>query len=69
MLNYFFPMLSSFDNEKATVVDVLTEGLEWQIAFRGTYWIAHSSDFLSLQPGDFVRVVGREIITLLIEPG
>jgi membrane protein implicated in regulation of membrane protease activity len=47
----------SLDNE-GVVDEVIRQGKEWRIRFEA----------ITLHPGDSVRVVGRENITLLIEP-
>ena len=67
MLQWLYSVPESLTIEdEGIVVDVLGGGREWQVDFQATYWIARSSQALSLEIGDSVRVVGRCSNTLWI---
>jgi membrane protein implicated in regulation of membrane protease activity len=51
-----------------TIDKVVRQGYEWRVRFNGTYWTARSSHPVKLQPGDQVRIMGRQGTMLLIEP-
>jgi membrane protein implicated in regulation of membrane protease activity len=38
-----------------------------RVKFRGSYWSARCSDRVTLVPGEVVRVIGRDSITLLVK--
>jgi len=59
--------LASTFNE-GIVETVVYQGKEWRIRFEATSWPAKSKKLVTLNVGDFVRVIGRENITLYIEP-
>jgi membrane protein implicated in regulation of membrane protease activity len=50
------------------VTKVLKPGREWRIKSMATFWVARSQVVLNLNPGDEVKVTGREGGALLIEP-
>ncbi len=50
------------------VEEVVCQQREWRVYFSATYWSARSIKPTTLMPGDSVHVVGRDNITLLIEP-
>lgn len=47
---------------------VVTPEQLFRIKFSGSYWSAKTINPYVLHPGDFVRVIGRQSITLLVEP-
>jgi membrane protein implicated in regulation of membrane protease activity len=47
---------------------IVEQGKTWRIHFDATEWNAKSVYPAFLFPGDSVRVVGRQNITLLVEP-
>ena len=59
--------LSSSQGE-GIINTIVQQGRIWRIQFEATEWNARSVYPVSLFPGDSVRVVGRQNITLLIEP-
>jgi membrane protein implicated in regulation of membrane protease activity len=68
MLRWLYSTSETFDtDDEGVVVDMLSNGREWQIAFQSTYWIARSHRSLALKLGDSVRVIGRRSNTLLID--
>ncbi|MEM6866912.1 MAG: NfeD family protein [Cyanobacteria bacterium P01_C01_bin.121] len=50
------------------VTKVLKPGREWRVKSMATFWVAHSQVIVNLDPGDEVKVTGREGGALLIEP-
>jgi len=50
------------------VTKVLKPGREWRVKSMATFWVARSQVVLNLNPGDEVKVTGREGGALLIEP-
>ena len=61
------PDLRSFGSE-AKVVKVGTQGKSWRVKYSGSFWPARCLEPVVLKPEDKVQVIGREGITLLIEP-
>jgi len=53
---------------EATVIDTISPGRKGGVKFRGTWWSARCPQAIALDPGTFVRVVGRQGIALLVEP-
>jgi membrane protein implicated in regulation of membrane protease activity len=58
---------SSFDQE-GKIDKVIEPGRVWRVAHKATFWFARSHADANFRPGDWVKVVGREGIVLLIEP-
>lgn len=57
------------ENGKEGVIEaVLEPAHEWRIRVQGVYWRARSSMNTNFQPGDRIRVIGRDEIKLLIVP-
>ena len=52
--------------EEATIVMNDRPGV-WQVEYHASFWYAYASKHYSFNPGDVVRVIGREGIGLLIE--
>jgi len=52
---------------EAVVDEISPPGNRLRVKFRGSYWSARANPSLLLVPGDLVRVVGRQNITLLVE--
>lgn len=59
------PPLSKYE---ATVVKAIEPFRTGQIRFQGSWWSARCQRDIVLQPGERVNVVGRQNITLLVEP-
>jgi membrane protein implicated in regulation of membrane protease activity len=58
----------SFVDFEAKVDKVVEPGRTWRVYHKGVYWPAYSYSGANFQPGDWVRVVGRDGINLVIEP-
>lgn len=58
---------SSFEQE-GKIDKVIEPGKVWRVAHKATFWFARSHADANFCPGDWVRVVGREGIVLVIEP-
>jgi membrane protein implicated in regulation of membrane protease activity len=56
------------DREEGIIAEIVSEAREWRVYFIGTWWPARSLKPLRLNPGDAVRVIGRDGLTLFIEP-
>lgn len=54
-------------SEEGVVDEVVHQGREWRIQFQASYWTARSHHLITLVPGDLVRIIGRDNITLLVE--
>jgi membrane protein implicated in regulation of membrane protease activity len=54
--------------EEGVVTKVVYQAKEWRVQFQGSYWPARPYQPCTLFPGDFVRVVRIDNITLLVEP-
>ena len=56
-------------DQQATVCRILRDGWEWQVKFQGTYWTARAVETSAhFRINDHVYVVGRQNLTLLIQP-
>jgi membrane protein implicated in regulation of membrane protease activity len=55
-------------NAEGKVDQVTKEGRIWRIQYQASLWTARSKQAIELQPGDWVRVVERQGLTLIIEP-
>lgn len=60
--------LPPFSKYEATVVKAIEPFRTGQIRFQGSWWSARCQRDIVLQPGELVNVVGRQNITLLVEP-
>ena len=58
----------TFDNsEKAIVDEEIRPNLCGRVRFQNSWWPAKCDRDMTFQPGDVVRVVGIENITLIVE--
>jgi hypothetical protein len=60
--------LPVFSRKEAMVVKAIEPLRTGQIRFQGSWWSARCQRDITLQPGELVNVVGRQNITLLVEP-
>lgn len=54
--------------DKGIVDEVLRPKQEWRVKVHGVYWHALSKADFNFSPGDYVQVVGRNNLKLLISP-
>lgn len=50
------------------VVAVVKPGRVWQVCYKASFWLARSRTSVDFRPGDWIRVVGRWGIVLIVEP-
>lgn len=60
--------LPGFSKSEAIVVKAIEPFRVGRIRFQGSWWSARCNQDITLRPGELVRVVGRQNITLLVEP-
>jgi membrane protein implicated in regulation of membrane protease activity len=60
------PPSSSY--QEGVVDEIVLQGKAWRVRFASSYWPAKSVRPAVLLPGDRVRVVGLDNITLLVDP-
>jgi membrane protein implicated in regulation of membrane protease activity len=54
--------------QEGVVDEIVIQGKAWRVRFASSYWPAKSVRPAELMPGDRVRVVGLDNITLLVDP-
>lgn len=60
---------SNLDSKtEAIVTRIISPGRAGQIKFQGSWWTARCLQGITLIPGMFVHVIGRQTITLYVEP-
>jgi membrane-bound ClpP family serine protease len=62
------PSLPGFSKSEAVVVKAIEPFRPGRIRFQGSWWSARCKRDITLLPGERVSVVGRQNITLLVEP-
>lgn len=62
------PLLLGSTSTTAIVDQILPQGNRLRVRYAGSWWFARCLRPASLTQGSQVRVVGRENLTLLIEP-
>jgi membrane-bound ClpP family serine protease len=62
------PSLPGFSKSEAIVVKAIEPFRPGRIRFQGSWWSARCKGNMTLLPGERVNVVGRQNITLLVEP-
>lgn len=53
---------------EATVDAVIEPSRTGRVRFQGTWWSARCEQDVTISPGEIVRVIGRQNITLVVEP-
>jgi hypothetical protein len=56
------------NRSEGRVDEIIKAGKIWRIWHQASLWTARSEQPLDLHPGDWVRVVARRGLTLMIEP-
>ncbi|WAL61681.1 NfeD family protein [Thermocoleostomius sinensis] len=62
------PSLPGFSRSEAIVVKAIEPFRAGRVRFQGSWWSARCQGNVTLPPGERVSVIGRQNITLLVEP-
>jgi membrane protein implicated in regulation of membrane protease activity len=62
------PSLPGFSKSEAIVVKAIEPYRTGRVRFQGSWWSARCKRDITLSPGERVSVIGRQNITLLVEP-
>ncbi|HEY9642305.1 MAG TPA: NfeD family protein [Coleofasciculaceae cyanobacterium] len=62
------PAMTAFNLQKAVVATTIHPYRTGRIKFQGSWWFARCDHDITLHPGEIVHVIGRQNITLLVEP-
>lgn len=67
---HFFtpPSMPTLLRQEATVVKTIEPFKPGRVRFQGSWWFARCDQNITLLPGKLVNVVGRDNITLIVEP-
>lgn len=68
MLGFKMTSPPSYGYQEGVVDEIVIQGKAWRVRFAASYWPAKSIRPAVLLPGDRVRVVGLDNITLLVDP-
>ena len=77
LLSIFQAWIASFATQQPTVCKVewegkieavMEQGKIWRVWYNATTWSARSDISVEFHPGDWVKVIGRQGLTLFIEP-
>ncbi|NJR66079.1 MAG: hypothetical protein HC772_13360 [Leptolyngbyaceae cyanobacterium CRU_2_3] len=60
--------MTDFNSQKAVVASTIQPYRTGRIKFQGSWWFARCDHDITLNPGETVHVIGRQNITLLVEP-
>lgn len=60
--------MTALTYQKAVVAKTIQPYKTGRIQFQGSWWFARCDSEITLYPGETVRVIGRQNITLLVEP-
>jgi membrane protein implicated in regulation of membrane protease activity len=76
MISIFQAVLALFPTKKigsaleqeGKIDEIVEQGKVWRVWHKATFWFARSHRRSNFQPGDWVKIVGREGTVLFIEP-
>lgn len=59
-----------FKDLKGTIDEVIQDGWKWRVNVQGSFWPARANEQFRLEPGDAIKVLGRDQqrLQLIIEP-
>jgi membrane protein implicated in regulation of membrane protease activity len=60
--------MTAFSLQRAVVATIIHPHRTGRIKFQGSWWFARCDHNITLHPGETVQVIGRQNITLLVEP-
>jgi membrane protein implicated in regulation of membrane protease activity len=60
--------MSSAHEYEGKIAEVVEPGKIWRVYYKATYWSARAQKQENLRSGDWVKVIGRQGLVLLIEP-
>ncbi|WP_416676435.1 NfeD family protein [Egbenema bharatensis] len=55
-------------DQRATVEETIRPNHSGRVRFQGSWWFARCQADVTIEPGEEVKVIGHQGITLLVEP-